>query len=282
VIAGSYRRDTDGFAVTQIGLAFDGSVFLVKEILVWVLPSDYALKVDGKLTKLYPDGTVQGPSLRGRGYAFARDNSYYVLANYDPSNSTVGQFLVSMSPEKPMWAQTLAGRCSAPAVGNDGVAYVGCPEMVRAIYPGGTMKWSFDIRGHAASQPSIAEDGSVYFGCDDGNVYALSPDGELKWRFRTDDKVTSTPAIARNGTIFFGSGDRYLYAVGPDGKLKWKFKTGGQVLSATIGLDGSNYALSADGKLYALRDLEQNGGLWGQWAKWAGGMHNTWRGPTPN
>lgn len=172
--------------------------------------------------------------------------------------------------------------CRPPAFGADGLRYVGCRDELVVLRPNNSKKWSFSMAGHWASQPAIAEDGTVYVGSADRHLYALSSDGQLKWKFATGDAVFSTPAIARNGTIFFGSNDHYLYALSPDGKTKWEFQTGGQVFSPTIGPDGTVYALSANGKLYAIQDFDRNGGLWGQWSKWAGGMRNTWRASAPN
>jgi outer membrane protein assembly factor BamB len=172
-------------------------------------------------------------------------------------------------------------KCRPPAFGSEDSRYLGCKDELIVLQPDGKTRWSYPIPGQV-SQPAVAEDGTVYVGSEDSNVYALSADGKLKWKVSTGGAVFSTPAIAKNGTIFFGSNDGCLYAVGPDGKLKWEFKTSGQVFSPTIGSDGTVYAQSADGNLYAIQDLEQNGGLWGQWAKWAGGVRNTWRGPAPN
>jgi outer membrane protein assembly factor BamB len=168
--------------------------------------------------------------------------------------------------------------CYPAAFGSDGLRYVGCKDSILMMKPtGDAVIWSYATPGYWPGQPAVAEDGTVFFGSEDGHLYALSPNGELKWKFRTGGKVHSTPAIAKNGTIFFGSDDGYLYAVGSDGKAKWRYKTGGAVYSPTIGPDGTVYALSADGMLYAIQDMEPNGGLWGQWPKFAGGMSNAWR-----
>lgn len=169
--------------------------------------------------------------------------------------------------------------CHPPSFGTNGIRYVGCKNEVIALNPDRSKKWSFATHGYWAAEPAVAEDGTIYVGSEDGNLYALGPDGSLRWKFATSGEVRSTPAIARNGTIFFGSADHYLYAVGPDGTAKWQFKAGGAVYSPNLGPDGTIYALSADGNLYAIEDLEPNGGLSGQWAKWAGDMRNTWRGP---
>lgn len=168
--------------------------------------------------------------------------------------------------------------CWPPAFGTDGTRYVGCNGQFLVLKPDGTKKWFIPTPGHWASQPAIAEDGTIYFGSEDGALYAVSSDGKVKWKFETRAAVHSTPAIARNGTVFFGSDDHYLYAVSTQGKAKWQFETGGPVYSPTVGADGTVYALSADGKLYAIQDREQNGGLWGQWPKLAGGIRNDWRG----
>ena len=139
----------------------------------------------------------------------------------------------------------------------------------------GTGKWSFLVPDHIVMSPSVANDGTVYFGCDDSNVYAVAPDGRLKWKFQTGGAVRSTPAITKNGTIYFGSLDKRLYAVSAEGELKWAFTTGGQVYSPAIADDGTIYVQNGEAKLYAIQDPEQNGGLAGQWPKRGGGLRNT-------
>jgi outer membrane protein assembly factor BamB len=54
----------------------------------------------------------------------------------------------------------------------------------------------------------------MYFGSNDGFLYALNPDGSLKWRFEIGDKtILSSPAIGNDGTVYMGN--RCLYAIGP-------------------------------------------------------------------
>src|SRR5205085_1356816 len=46
------------------------------------------------------------------------------------------------------------------------------------------------------SSPAV-EDGAVYFGSGDGNLYSLDANsGELRWKFKTGDVVHASPAIA--------------------------------------------------------------------------------------
>jgi len=67
----------------------------------------------------------------------------------------------------------------------------------------------------------------VYFGADDGNLYALSAQsGELVWSFSAAAGIRSTPTVS-DGTVFFGAGDNHLYAVdAATGADLWRYDTG--------------------------------------------------------
>jgi outer membrane protein assembly factor BamB len=72
------------------------------------------------------------------------------------------------------------------------------------------------------------------------------------WTFKTDGAIWSSPS-AMDGEVYFGSNDGFIYAVhANDGKPIWKFKTGGPVFSKPS-IDGKHlYALSDNGFLYRL------------------------------
>ena len=77
-------------------------------------------------------------------------------------------------------------------------------------------------------------------------------DGTQMWIFETQGAIKGSPAIGPNGTIYAGSDDGSLYAINPDGTTKWAFETENPVESPpAIGSDGTIY-LCASGKLYAL------------------------------
>lgn len=66
------------------------------------------------------------------------------------------------------------------------------------------------------SSPAAA-DGVLYFGSDDGKMYAVDLETfEERWSFQTGGEVRSSPAIG-DGVIYFGSRDGFLYAVGGAG-----------------------------------------------------------------
>lgn len=65
---------------------------------------------------------------------------------------------------------------SSPTLDASGTIYVGVGGlgMLHALNPDGTLKWSFDTQSDIGPV-SIGADGTVYFGNEGGNVYALGP-----------------------------------------------------------------------------------------------------------
>lgn len=105
------------------------------------------------------------------------------------------------------------------------------------------------------SSPAIAEDGTIYFGCMDGYLYAINHDGSFKWTYATYGDVLSSPAIGEDGTIYFGSSDNIFYAIEDSityGKLRWTFTGSSYGIDSPIliGIDGTSYAVA--GNLYAI------------------------------
>ncbi len=59
----------------------------------------------------------------------------------------------------------------------------------------------------------MIQDKFLYFGGDDGNVYAVDAEtGRQVWKTTTRGPVPCTPAIA-NGTVYMGSYDGKFYAL---------------------------------------------------------------------
>jgi outer membrane protein assembly factor BamB len=138
------------------------------------------------------------------------------------------------------------------------------------------VKWTFATGGRVVSSP-VFGDGAVYFGSDDGFVYAVDAGtGRRRWSRRTGGPVASTPAIA-DGTLYAGSYDGHFYAVDArSGALRWRFATSGErrfeakglhgllprhqtiadpfdvYLSSPVVAQGRVYFGSGDGNVYAL------------------------------
>jgi outer membrane protein assembly factor BamB len=140
------------------------------------------------------------------------------------------------------------------AVAPDGTLYAAADGLY-AVRPDGTLKWKFSPgTTHCATAPAIADDGTLYLGCQDDTLYAITAEGQKRWDVRTGDDVDSSPAIGPDGTIYFGSDDRKLWAVSPEGKIRFSVITSGAVRSSpAIGADGTVYVGSFDGNLYAIQ-----------------------------
>ncbi len=106
------------------------------------------------------------------------------------------------------------------------------------------VKWTFKTGGAVVSSPVLAG-GVVYFGSDDGSLYAVDQaSGAPKWKFSTSAKdvpggaIRATPAVV-DGAVYFGSYDGYFYAVdAATGALKWKYAMPGERKFTAPGLHG--------------------------------------------
>jgi outer membrane protein assembly factor BamB len=138
------------------------------------------------------------------------------------------------------------------------------------------VKWTFATGGRVVSSP-VTLDGMIYFGSDDGYVYAVdAASGRQVWRRGTKGPVSATPAID-HGVLYIGSFDGKFYALDArTGAPKWKFSTAGErqfeakgihgwqpkgqtipdpfdlYLSSPVVVNGTVYFGSGDGNLYAL------------------------------
>jgi len=138
------------------------------------------------------------------------------------------------------------------------------------------VKWRFATGNRVVSSP-VWYEGVLYFGGDDGNIYAVdAASGRQNWKHETGGPVPATPAVA-DGMVYVPSYDGKIYALDAKaGHLKWKFTTGGErrfeakgldgmqpknqtiadpwdvFLSSPVVVNGSVYFGSGDGNVYAL------------------------------
>lgn len=146
----------------------------------------------------------------------------------------------------------------APAIDENGIIYAGTaaasPNRMYAFYPNGTVKWSYPT-DNIFSPPVIGEDGTIYFGENNGNLIALNPNGTLRWSIPNIYSVFSSPSIGEDGTIYCTSWyNGNVYAIYPNnGTIKWQFLTGEKTkANPSIANDGTIYVSSWDDYLYAL------------------------------
>jgi eukaryotic-like serine/threonine-protein kinase len=172
-------------------------------------------------------------------------------------------------------ASLTSGVCRAQSMFRGNLAHTGvyAGPAPRAFH---RIKWKFPTGDRVVSSP-VWSDGAIYFGGDDGNIYAVDAEsGRQLWKHRTGGPAPSTPAVA-DGVVYAASYDGKLYALDAgSGSVRWKFATGGErrfeakgihgmqpknqtiadpfdvFLSSPVVAQGAVYFGSGDGNLYAV------------------------------
>jgi eukaryotic-like serine/threonine-protein kinase len=112
------------------------------------------------------------------------------------------------------------------------------------VYPGVAprefhrVKWKFPTGARVVGSP-VMKDKVIYFGSDDGNVYAVDAEsGRQIWKVATRGPVPCTPALDHD-MVYVGSYDGKFYALdAQSGAVKWKFATEGERRFEAKGLHG--------------------------------------------
>ncbi|BDU51565.1 outer membrane protein assembly factor BamB family protein [Haliovirga abyssi] len=121
-------------------------------------------------------------------------------------------------------------------------------------YNVGDKVWEFNSGTAMYSSPATGNNGVIYIGSNDDNLYAINQDGTEKWECKLDYDA-GTPAVGSDGTIYGGSKKETLYAIDPtDGTKKWSFTEGGGFINSApaIGKDGTIYFGTSGNILYAI------------------------------
>jgi outer membrane protein assembly factor BamB len=163
---------------------------------------------------------------------------------------------------------------SSSAVGPDGTIYLadfpGNLVALRDPGQGATLDlfWRFHPDGGSSlhATPAVGSNGYVYLGFGAGSgadakttFYAVvapmtGSEAQIGWSVDLGaGRMTSSPTIGPDGTIYAYSGPGKLYAIGADGKVRWTAAAGPSLRSSpALGPDGTVYLPSTDGKLYAI------------------------------
>jgi len=124
-----------------------------------------------------------------------------------------------------------------------------------SMLPQGQVQWTFTTKRPIYSSPTVV-DGIVYFGSEDGTLYALDAvSGNEVWEYPTGVMIDSSPTVV-DGIVYFGSHDGNLYALNSHtGKIVWDFFTIYPVDSSPAVAGGVVYFGTGDCHLYALNSL---------------------------
>jgi len=138
----------------------------------------------------------------------------------------------------------------------------------------GKVLWKRTLPGRAESSPLVM-DGTVYFGCEDGQLFALSSrNGHTRWATSLGGPIKSAPAY-HGGVLFIGDYGGYMNAVdAKTGAIRWQtaslgqgFGTSGEFYSTPAVAFGRVYAGNNDDRVYSFD--EKTGAL--AWSRSTGG-----------
>ena len=95
-------------------------------------------------------------------------------------------------------------------------------------------------QGEVHGSPAVGRDGTVFFGSDDKNLYAVNgQNGSLVWSYLTQDAVQVAPVVGADGSVYFGSTDGNFYCLSAAGELQWHANLEGSTqVSAAVGVGG--------------------------------------------
>jgi outer membrane protein assembly factor BamB len=196
--------------------------------------------------------------------AIATDGTIYV-----GSDSTVFFAVKPDGTEK--WRVNRSGTWFSPTVTSGGRIYVGTGSPENQLYAlnpsdGSSVSgFPFPTGGPVTTKPAVgstgASSGIVYFGSDDGKLYAVRSGGIPAWPFpfntgfNTGGPVKSSPALSANGnTVYFGSNSGIFLALAANtGAPEHLFSPGAAFQSSpVVGSDGTIYVGNDNGNFYAI------------------------------
>ncbi len=122
----------------------------------------------------------------------------------------------------------------------------------------GRVLWKHLLPGRAESSPLVI-DGTVYFGCENDQLFALSTrNGHVRWATTLGGPIKSAPAY-RRGVLYVGDYGGYMNAVdAKTGAIRWQssslgqgFGTSGEFYSTPALAYGRVYAGNNDDRVYS-------------------------------
>jgi outer membrane protein assembly factor BamB len=213
----------------------------------------YAIKSDGTLKWSWPP-TGPGSSAWIETSPIVKGTDVYVVHN------SFG--LVKLNSAGVFQWNALAGTCcwNQPTAAPSGAAiYLGTgSKTFAAVNTSGTPLWSIPVLSTMYESATATDGTTAYRGDNGGTFYAFDlATHTIKWKKTVPGTtIQSTPALATgNGLVAYTQEDGRIYVrKTSDGTLQWRFNLGSATTSSpAIGADGTVYAASGAGKLYAFK-----------------------------
>jgi len=184
-----------------------------------------------------------------------------LMGRYDPNQTscTTEQLQLPLALNWEYVGNKFDNNPAAPIVA-DGTVYFASGDHVYAVdLATGVEKWKYPreqaLGGSVKATPAI-NNGNLYFGATDGNLYCLNADtGAFQWAYQTRGAIRCPPVIL-DRTVYAGSDDNSLYAISEGtGDLLWKRQLRDDVaIGVAIGsgmavvscMDGNMYGINAN------------------------------------
>ncbi|KUG25462.1 hypothetical protein ASZ90_004717 [hydrocarbon metagenome] len=113
----------------------------------------------------------------------------------------------------------------------------------------GNIIWTYKTDSFLAnnSAPAVTADGTVYFGNQNWEFYALDKDGNFKWKHKSSSSFYQTATVLdKEGNIYTGTSDS-LFCFRPNGEIKFKL---------SIGKIRGHVAFSPNGDIFYVQTLK--------------------------
>jgi outer membrane protein assembly factor BamB len=125
----------------------------------------------------------------------------------------------------------------------------------------GSVEWVLDIpRANPfgipavnASAPAIGDDGVIYFGSFDSDLWAVNSDGTPNWKFRAGEALLTAPVLGNDGKVYVNSFSATMFAIETTStqaaQTAWPMlgqnsgHSGASNLEGVIGFDQLNFAV---------------------------------------
>ena len=229
-----WKVETEGAIWAQPVIGHDGTI--------------YVGSFDGSFSAISPSGArrwsvelgdkIYSTALlarRGRIYVGSDDDHFFCLSR----TGRVRWRLATSEVARPTSAFD-ADTSPAPAP-DDGVYFAAGPHLW-AVDGDGTVRWRYEAGDKIFSSPAVAEDGTVWFGAQDGRLYGLTPEGEPEHRITVGHDIDASPVVTPSGGLIVGADNGRVVALAADGTERWRTDVGGHVrASPAVAADGTVY-----------------------------------------
>jgi len=228
----------------------------------------YAINTTGKLKwKFKSDGKIcSSPAIKGSVVYFNNSKGMFYAINVqtgkkiwsfktDGESLRTGKGLNGSTPKDMVMTDIWDFYLSSPVIADD-VVYFGSGVNVYAInLKNHQVVWKFTAPNVVHSSPAVY-DGMIYFGCWDGNLYALNAaTGSKIWNFQTGidnenhwmEGIQSSPSVV-DTLVVIGSRDANVYAIhAKTGKKIWSQNFNGSWMPSSFAVLNNNiYTGSSD------------------------------------